>query len=189
MAKADVLAWNVGFFCWLMGVRVTIHAAVVTISDKGYAGEREDRSGPELATGLRAMGADIVEQLIVPDERDQIVSALVRLADVVGVDLIMTTGGTGATPRDDTPEATLEVVDRLMPGLAELLRFEGYKRTPLAVLSRGVAGLRGRCLIVNLPGSPKAVREGVEILGPVLPHAVQMAQGEQTEHGSDAHAH
>jgi molybdopterin adenylyltransferase len=161
---------------------VRIVAAVITVSDKGYAGEREDVSGPVLAEALEAMGAEVAHQLIVPDESERISQALCRLADVCGVDLIITTGGTGATPRDLTPEATLAVIERQMPGLAELLRFEGYKKTPLAVLSRGVAGLRGKCLIVNLPGSPRAVREGMEVLAPILPHAIQMAQGQDTEH-------
>jgi molybdenum cofactor synthesis domain-containing protein len=135
------------------------------------------------------MGAEVAHQLLVPDEPDQISQALCRLADLCGVDLIVTTGGTGATPRDNTPEATLAVVERQMPGLAEVLRFEGYRKTPLAVLSRGVAGLRGKCLIVNLPGSPKAVREGMETLAPILPHAIQMAQGEDTEHREQGHDH
>lgn len=160
----------------------TIRAAVVTISDKGYAGQREDVSGPMLAELVREMGAEVVRRSVVPDERDEIVALLVRLADEVGVDLIMTTGGTGVTPRDVTPEATRAAIDREVPGLAEALRFEGYRQTPLAVVSRGVAGIRRRTLIVNLPGNPKAVREGMETLSPILPHAVQMIRGEDTEH-------
>jgi molybdenum cofactor synthesis domain-containing protein len=157
-------------------------AAVVTISDKGYAGEREDVSGPILAGLLRAIGAEVVAQTIVPDEPEQIQRALIHLADDLGVDVVLTTGGTGFTPRDRTPEATRAVLEREAPGLAEVLRWEGYRRTPQAVLSRGVAGLRGRTLIINLPGSPRAVRESMEVLGPILPHAVQMARGEDTEH-------
>lgn len=159
-----------------------ILAAVVTVSDKGYAGEREDASGPLLANLLRNMGAEVVSQTIVPDERVDIERVLTELADETRVDLVMTTGGTGPTPRDITPEATLAVVEREMPGLAEVLRFEGYRKTPLAVLSRGVAGMRGRTLIVNLPGSPKAVREGMATLAPVLPHAIRMLRGVDTEH-------
>ncbi|MEE8391177.1 MAG: MogA/MoaB family molybdenum cofactor biosynthesis protein [Anaerolineae bacterium] len=159
-----------------------ILAAVVTVSDKGYAGEREDASGPLLANLLRNMGAEVVSQTIVPDERVDIERVLIRLADETRVDLVMTTGGTGPTPRDITPEATLAVIEREMPGLAEVLRFEGYRKTPLAVLSRGVAGMRGQTLIVNLPGSPKAVREGLETLAPVLPHAIRMLRGVDTEH-------
>jgi len=157
-------------------------AAVVTVSDKGYAGEREDVSGPLLADLLRAIGAEVVAQTIVPDEPEQIQRALVHLADDLQVDVVLTTGGTGFTPRDHTPEATRAVLEREAPGLAEVLRWEGYRRTPQAVLSRGVAGLRGRTLIINLPGSPRAVRESMEVLAPILPHAVQMARGEDTEH-------
>lgn len=157
-------------------------AAVITVSDKGYAGERQDASGPLLAARLRELGAEVCEQLLLPDEPDLVAREMVRLADEAGVDLIMTTGGTGAAPRDRTPEATLQVIDRAMPGLAELLRWEGYHKTPLAVLTRGVAGLRGRCLIVNLPGSPRAVAEGMDSLARVLPHAIQMAQGRDLEH-------
>ncbi|MCP4539151.1 MAG: MogA/MoaB family molybdenum cofactor biosynthesis protein [Chloroflexi bacterium] len=167
-----------------------IRAAVITMSDKGHAGEREDASGPLLANLLRNMGAEVVSQTIVPDERTDIERELIRLADEIHIDLVMTTGGTGATPRDITPEATLAVIDREMPGLAEVLRFEGYRQTPMAVLSRGVAGMRGQTLIVNLPGSPKAVREGMETLAPILPHAIKMLRGVDTEHkhGDTQHA-
>jgi molybdenum cofactor synthesis domain-containing protein len=159
-----------------------IRASVIIVSDKGYAGEREDASGPLLADLLRKMGAEVVSQTIVPDERTEIERALTRLADEEQVDLVVTTGGTGPAPRDVTPEATLAVIEREVPGLAEVLRFEGYRRTPLAVISRGVAGIRGQTLIVNLPGSPKAVREGMETLTPILPHAIKMLRGVDTEH-------
>lgn len=159
-----------------------IRAAVVTVSDKGYAGEREDVSGPLLAGLLRDLGVEVVAQTVVPDEPGQIQETLAHLADDLAVDLVLTTGGTGFTPRDRTPEATRAVIERETPGLAEMLRMEGYRRTPLAVLSRGTAGLRGRTLIINLPGNPKAVREGMEVLAPILPHAVQMARGVDTEH-------
>ena len=144
--------------------------------------EREDASGPLLAELLRSMGAKIVRQTIVPDERVEIERVLTELADEVGVDLVVTTGGTGPAPRDVTPEATRAVIEREMPGLAEVLRFEGYRKTPLAVISRGVAGIRGGALIVNLPGSPRAVREGMETLAPILPHAIRMLRGVDTEH-------
>ena len=166
----------------------TIRAAVITVSDKGYAGEREDTSGPLLRDLLRQMGADVVHQSIVPDEAAHIAQALQALADEAGVDLVLTTGGTGPAPRDVTPEATRSVIEREMPGLAEVLRFAGYQRTPLAVISRGVAGIRGRTMIVNLPGSPRAVREGMATLAPILPHAIQMLQGVDTEHKPE-HAH
>lgn len=159
-----------------------IQAAVVTISDKGAAGERRDVSGPLLAKLVRKMGADVVEQALVPDVRDEIERILTRLADEERVDLVITTGGTGPAPRDVTPEATRSVIEREMPGLAEALRRQGAHKTPLAILSRGVSGIRGQTLIVNLPGSPKAVREGMETLIPVLPHAIKMLRGADTEH-------
>jgi molybdopterin adenylyltransferase len=159
-----------------------IRAGVVTVSDKGYAGEREDGSGPLLANLLREIGAEVVSQTIVPDERAEIERVLTELADEAHVDLVVTTGGTGPAPRDVTPEATLAVVEREVPGLAEVLRFEGYHKTPLAVISRGVAGIRGRTLVVNLPGSPRAVREGMETLAPILPHAIKMLRGVETGH-------
>ena len=159
-----------------------IRAGVVTVSDKGYAGEREDISGPLLADLLCEMGAEVVEQTVVPDEQAVIERTLAALADEARVDLVVTTGGTGPTPRDVTPEATWAVIEREMPGLAEVLRFEGYRHTALAVISRGVAGIRGRTLIVNLPGSPRAVREGMETLVPILPHAIKMIRGRDTEH-------
>ena len=163
-----------------------IRAGVITISDKGAAGEREDVSGPLLADGLREMGAVVVRQTIVPDEMDAIREVLISLADEEHVDLVLTTGGTGATPRDITPEATRTVIEREMPGLAEMLRFTGYRKTPLAVLSRGISGIRGQTIIVNLPGNPNAVRDGLEVLAAVLPHAVKMVRGRDTEH--DHHA-
>ncbi|MFQ6101576.1 MAG: molybdopterin adenylyltransferase [Anaerolineae bacterium] len=159
-----------------------IRAGVVTVSDTGYAGEREDGSGPMLADLLRKMDAEVVSQMIVPDERAEIERVLIALADESQVDLVVTTGGTGPAPRDVTPEATQAVIEREMPGLAEALRFEGYHKTPLAVISRGVAGIRGRTLIINLPGSPRAVREGMETLTPILPHAVKILRGMDTEH-------
>ncbi len=167
----------------------TITAGVVTVSDKGYAGEREDVSGPLLADLLHKMGVEVVSQAIVPDEQFGIRRVLTALSDEMQVDLIVTTGGTGPTPRDITPEATEAVIERKMPGLAELLRFEGYRKTPFAVLSRGVAGIRGGTLIVNLPGNPKAVREGMETLAPILPHAIRMLRGVDTEHKHTKEAH
>lgn len=157
-------------------------AGVVTVSDKGFAGEREDVSGPLLVQLLQNVGAEAVVHTIVPDEPEQIQETLIHYADDEGVDVVVTTGGTGLTPRDQTPEATMAVIDREVPGLAEVLRFEGHRKTPLAVISRGVAGIRGRTLIVNLPGSPRAVREGMDSLAPILPHAVRMVRDEDTAH-------
>lgn len=160
-----------------------IKAAVLTVSDKGSAGLRVDQSGPAIVQALREMGIEVAAQMILPDERAQVASQLRAWATQQQFDLVLTTGGTGAAPRDWTPEATRDVIEREMPGLAELLRAEGARKTPLAVLSRGVAGLCGHCLIINLPGSPRAVREGMDILAAVLPHALQMARGENLEHG------
>ncbi len=167
----------------------TITAAVVTVSDKGYAGEREDVSGPLLADLLHKMGVEVVSQAIVPDEQFDIKRVLTALSDEMQVDLIVTTGGTGLTPRDITPEATGAIIERKVPGLAEVLRFDGYRKTPFAVLSRGVAGTRGGTLIINLPGNPKAVREGMETLAPILPHAIKMLRGVDTEHKHTKGAH
>jgi len=157
-------------------------AAVITASDKGAAGLREDTSGPTLAQGLREMGLEVIDQRIVADDETLLSEAMIDLCDTLHVDTIVTTGGTGLTPRDRTPEATQRVIDRLVPGIAEALRSDGYRKTPRAVLSRGICGLRGRCLIINLPGSPKAVRDGLETLAPMLSHAIQMARGESLEH-------
>jgi len=163
-----------------------IRGGVITVSDKGYAGIRDDVSGPLLAELLAQCRVSVVSYTIVPDEQDLIRQELLRLTDELGVELVVTTGGTGPAPRDVTPEATLSVIEREMPGVAEVLRFEGYRKTPMAVLSRGVAGIRGQALIINLPGSPKAVREGMEVLVPILPHAIKMLRGIHTEHAVEA---
>jgi molybdopterin adenylyltransferase len=167
-------------FCF-REVSVRFNAAVLTIS------EREDLSGPLLAHSLESLGASVLARRVVPDEPELISAALKELADGGEIDLIITTGGTGAAPRDHTPEATLAIIDREMPGIAELLRWKGYESTPRAVLSRGVAGLRKQCLIINLAGSRGAVSDGVAILAPVLAHALQMAQGTDLEHESGRH--
>ncbi len=155
-----------------------IRAIVVTVSDKGYRGDREDASGPLLCQLLAEMGVQVAATHLVPDERERIAALLASLANGDDVDLVLTTGGTGPSPRDVTPEATRAVIEREMPGLAELLRWDGYRRTPFAVLSRGVAGIRGHTLIVNLPGSPKAVREGMEVLAPLLPAIITLIKDE-----------
>jgi molybdenum cofactor synthesis domain-containing protein len=154
-----------------------IRAAIVILSDKGFAGQREDLSGPALRELLEGH-AEITTQLLLPDDRDQIAAALVKLCDENVADVVLTSGGTGFTPRDVTPEATLDVVERLAPGIPEAMRAHSMRITNRAMLSRAAAGIRGRTLIINLPGSPKAVRECMEIVLPVLPHAVETLRGE-----------
>lgn len=151
---------------------------MITVSDKSFRGERQDESGPLLCHLVTEMGAQVVTTYIIPDEQERIASLLSHLADSGETDLILTTGGTGPSPRDVTPEATQSAIERKMPGLTELMRWDGYRRTPFAVLSRGVAGIRGRTLIVNLPGSPKAVQEGMEVLAPLLPSAITLIKDE-----------
>ena len=152
-------------------------AAVLTLSDSCVAGTRVDESGPHIASRLAEAGWEIVAAEIARDERAEIEAALVRFADELGADVVLTTGGTGFSTRDVTPEATLAVADRRAPGLAEALRADGMSKTPHACLSRGEAALRGATLIVNLPGSLKAAREGIDFLLPLLPHAVKMIAG------------
>lgn len=155
--------------------------AILTVSDKGYKGEREDTSGQAIREVLEKMGAEVVARKIVPDEKEMIKKELVDFCDQLKVDVVLTTGGTGLAPRDVTPEATAEVIDRLAPGFVEAIRAESMKITPHALLSRAMSGLRGQTLIVNLPGSERAVREGLAVILPALPHAVEILQG-KTEH-------
>ena len=155
---------------------------ILTISDKGWRGQRYDESGKAVRDSLSSLDTTVVKYEVVPDERDVIASKLAEWADEGSIDVIVTTGGTGLGPRDVTPEATLSVVDKVVPGLAEAMRAETFSKTPFALLSRAVAGIRGGCLIINLPGSPKAVRECLEVVLPVIPHAVEIIKGEVTEH-------
>lgn len=160
------------------------NVGILTVSDKGSRGEREDRSGQAIREILSGMGAAIINYDVIPDEKEIIAKKLARWADEGNADVIFTTGGTGLSPRDVTPEATLVVVDRIAPGFAEAMRLESLKKTPMAMLSRAVAGTRGKCLIINLPGSPRAVRECLEAILPVLPHAVETLKGEASECGT-----
>jgi molybdopterin adenylyltransferase len=159
-------------------------AGILTISDKGSRGERQDKSGEAIREILSKMDVRIVDYDIVPDEKDLIVETLVKWVDRDNLDVVITTGGTGLTPRDVTPEATLAVVDRIVPGFAEAMRAESLKKTPHAMLSRAVVGTRGKCLIVNLPGSPKAVRECLQVILPALPHAVETLKGQAGDCGA-----
>ena len=159
-----------------------ISIGILTISDKGSRGEREDRSGPVIREIMEKAGARVAETAIVPDEVESIAGKLAAWADGGGMDVILTTGGTGLAKRDVTPEATLSVIDRAVPGIAEAMRTVSLAKTPMAVLSRAVAGQRGDCLIINLPGSPRAVTECLEAVLPAIPHAVEIIRGEVTEH-------
>ncbi len=160
-----------------------ITVGILTVSDSSYRGEREDLSGPlirEMVT--ERLKAKVELEAVVPDDVNIIKGTLMVWADEVGLDLIITTGGTGFGPRDVTPEATKAVIEREAPGLAEAMRAEGLKATPHAMLSRAVCGIRGRTLIVNLPGSPKAVRENLETILPAIPHGIELLQGGKGGH-------
>ena len=157
-----------------------IRVGVLTVSDRSARGEREDLGGPAVAEAVaaRVPGAAVVERAVVPDERAVIAAQLVQWADAARLDLILTTGGTGFARRDVTPEATRDVIEREAPGLAEAMRADSLRITPHAMLSRAVAGIRGRTLIVNLPGSPKGAVENLGTIAPVLPHAIELLREE-----------
>jgi molybdopterin adenylyltransferase len=156
-------------------------AGILTISDKGSRGEREDQSGPEIRRILDSLPARVDLYEIIPDEEELIRGRLIEYADVKKIDLILTTGGTGLSPRDVTPEATRKVLDKEIPGIPEAMRAAGMKITPMAMLSRAAAGMRCRSLIVNLPGSPRAVRENLAVILPVLKHALEKIQGDPAD--------
>lgn len=156
-------------------------AAILTISDKAHRGEREDRSGPALAAWLKERAVEIVSARTVPDEQDAIAGQLIAWADSSACDLILTTGGTGVSPRDVTPEATRRVLEREIPGMGEAMRAASLGKTPYAILSRAVAGMRGRVLIVNLPGSPGGAVENLDAVWDAVPHAVRKIQGDPSE--------
>ncbi len=157
-----------------MGQGERMRAAVITVSDRGARGERTDTSGPAIAAAIEALGGVVAGAVVVPDELEEIQAALLEWSDRERVDLIITTGGTGLAPRDWTPEATAPLLHRMAPGIAEALRQDGMARTPMAALGRGVAGVRGATLVVNLPGSERAAREGMSVLARILPHAVEL---------------
>ncbi len=158
-----------------------IKAAVLTISDKGSRGEREDLSGPAVMEMLKNAGAEIINYEIIPDEAEVISARIIRLSDKSRAGLIITTGGTGVSPRDVTPEATRAVIDRELPGMAEAMRAESLNKTPHAMISRAVCGIRGKTLIINLPGSLKGAVENLAVLMPAIPHAIEKICGSDAE--------
>lgn len=157
----------------------------ITISDAVNAGERADESGKHLASAVSGAGWDLIDSILIPDDRRRIENLLAALCDEDRADVILTTGGTGLGPRDVTPEAMLAITDRTVPGIAEAMRAYGVEKTPFAMLSRSVAGTRKKTLIVGLPGNPKAVQEGLKVILPVLPHAVEILRGQPS--GPDDH--
>ncbi len=159
-----------------------IRAGILTISDKGFRGEREDLSSKVIRELLGRLDCQVVKLDIVPDEMDIISHKLTDWADDGAIDVIITTGGTGLAQRDVTPEATLAIIDKVVPGFGEAMRIKTLGKTPMAMLSRATAGLRRKCLIINLPGNPKAVRECLEVVLPAITHAVEIITGVVTEH-------
>lgn len=154
---------------------------IITVSDKGATGEREDLSGPEIQKIITTLPAEVKFYEIVPDNKEAISKKIKEFTDDKALDIIITTGGTGVSPRDVTPEATREVIEKDIPGMAEVMRMESLKKTPHAMISRAVAGIRHHSLIVNLPGSPKAVRENLSVILPALPHTLSKLKGDETE--------
>ena len=161
-------------------------AAILTISDRGFRGERQDKSGPAVQKILDNAGFSVAYSEVLPDEQRLIEEQLRYLADQSGFDLVVTTGGTGVSPEDLTPDATLAVIDRQVPGMAEVMRAVSLAKTPHAMLSRAVAGIRGETLIINLPGSVKGARENLQVVLPALQHALEKIQGDPSECGSES---
>ncbi|MDD5312586.1 MAG: MogA/MoaB family molybdenum cofactor biosynthesis protein [Dehalococcoidia bacterium] len=162
---------------------INFNAGVLTISDKEYQGQRMDDSGDYIVKTFQREGIPVARYEVIPDDGNLIARTLAFWADSGEVDLIVTTGGTGLGPRDVTPEATRSVLTREIPGIAEIMRIDGFHETPTAILSRGVAGSRGQCLIINLPGSPGAVQEYLDLIMPVIPHAIETLQGRHSNNG------
>ena len=165
---------------------MSMRVAIITLSDSGHAGQREDKSGPEIRELAEAAGYTVAHTALLPDGVEPLASELKRLCDNDLADLILTTGGTGFSPTDLTPEATLSVVERPAPGIAEAMRWQSLQITPRAMLSRGLAGIRKGTLMVNLPGSPKAVRECLEFILPALGHGLEILRGAANNCGSPA---
>jgi molybdopterin adenylyltransferase len=161
---------------------MNVIAGVLTISDKGSSGERADASGDYIKSHLNRMDISVSKYGIIPDETSAISATLIKWVDEGDINLIFTTGGTGLAPRDVTPEATRAVIEREVPGIVDVMRCIAFSKTPNAILSRAIAGVRGRCLIINLPGSPRAVKEYLEIIMPVIPHAIDTLLGKIGDH-------
>jgi molybdenum cofactor synthesis domain-containing protein len=159
--------------------------AIITISDRGSKGEREDLSGPLIREMVKDLPAEVIHYEIIPDEKEVIIEALKRSSDELKADLILTTGGTGLSPRDVTPDATRRVIEKEVPGFSEAMRAESLKKTPHAMISRAICGIRGSSLIVNLPGSPKSVKENLSVILPALPHALSKLKGDPSECGQE----
>ena len=163
----------------------TLKVAVITVSDKGYIGEREDRSGKYIVDYFKEKGWEVTDHSIVPDEIDIIKDKLIDICDSEKANLIITTGGTGFSLRDVTPEATEEVIEKKVPGFSEMMRIEGQKKTPRAILSRGVSGIRKNTLIINVPGSIKGVKDSLELIYRSLPHGIDILAGRDAECGQE----
>ena len=161
-----------------------LKVAVITASDKGYRGEREDRSGKYIIDYFREKGWEITEYSILPDEKEVIKNKLIDICDGKKANLILTTGGTGFSPRDITPEATMEIIEKEAPGFSEIIRIEGQKKTPRAILSRAVSGIRKSTLIINLPGSIKGVKDSLDLIYRPLPHGIDIITGRDSDCGS-----